>query len=307
MKYGIMMPLTGPSDGIELVGRLAQAAEAAGFDSVWLGDHVILPVRVESKYPFNRSGIFPMDPTADMLEPIATMSYLMGQTERVRFGFNVLIVPYRHPVVTAKMLATMDRLSGGRLNVGIGVGWMAEEFAVVDAPAFADRGRATDEYLEVFKRLWTEERPGFQGQFVRFEPVHFYPKPVQQPHPPIFVGGHNAPALRRAGRIGAGWNAFRLAPDVLAGYREQIAVAARAAGRDPSQIAINVSQALNLQDEAVSDPKRPALTGSAQQIRDDVRRYADAGVEELTLLLRPDTTERMISVLDRFASQVVQR
>ena len=125
-----------------------------------------------------------MEPIADMLELIATMSYLMGQTRQVRFGFNVLIVPYRHPVVTAKMLATMDRLSGGRLNVGIGVGWMAEEFAVVDAPPFADRGRATDEYLEVFKRLWTEEQPSYQGQFVNFEPVHFYPKPVQRPHPP---------------------------------------------------------------------------------------------------------------------------
>ena len=306
MKYGMMVPLTGPSDGVEQVGRLAQAADAAGYDCVWLGDHVILPVTIESKYPFNRSGIFPMDPTADMLEPIATMSYLMGQTRRVRFGFNVLIVPYRHPVVTAKMLATMDRLSGGRLNVGIGVGWMAEEFAVVDAPRFADRGRATDEYLEVFKRLWTEEQPSYQGQFVRFEPVHFYPKPAQRPHPPIYVGGHNPPALRRAGRIGAGWNAFRLGPDVLSGYRDKIAAAAREAGRDPGQITINVSQALNLQDEAVSDPKRPALTGSAQQIRDDVRRYADAGAEELTLLLPPDATNTMIDTINHFADQVAK-
>lgn len=180
---------------------MAQRAEHLGFDSVWLIDHIVIPQSVTSVYPYSPDGVSTFDPSQPILEPLAGLSFLAGCTEHVRLGTAVLIIPYRPPLLTAKMLAILDVLSGGRLTLGAGVGWMAEEFQALGLDTFAKRGAVTDEYLRLFKEVWTNDTPVFKGRYSQVPEIGFLPKPVQQPHPPIWIGGHTGPALRRAATL----------------------------------------------------------------------------------------------------------
>src|SRR5207248_465496 len=178
---------------------LAQTAEELGFDSVWISDHVVVPQQISSAYPYSADGRFPTEPTQAYFEPLTTMGFLAGVTRHVRLSVAVLVMPYRHPLLTAKMVATLDNLSGGRIDLGIGAGWMREEFESLGASndIYEHRGSATDEQLRILKSVWTEDIAGFEGRFYRFPRVGVHPHPLQKPHPPIWVGGHTPPALRR--------------------------------------------------------------------------------------------------------------
>jgi probable F420-dependent oxidoreductase len=182
---------------------------------MWFADHIIIPRHVQSFYPYAADGASPFNPDQPFYEPLSVLNFLAGCTQRIRLGTHVLIIPYRNPVVTAKILATVDVLSGGRLILGAGVGWMAEEFQALGVSTYAERGAVTNEYLRLFKALWTQEHPQFQGKYYQVSGVGFQPKPVQQPHPPIWVGGHSAPALRRAATLGDGWMPIGLRPQPL--------------------------------------------------------------------------------------------
>jgi probable F420-dependent oxidoreductase len=240
LRFGVPLPQFGPlAAGPEVAARIAAVATAAdrlGYDILWTAEHLIFPHEIRTPYPYG--GRFPFPVTDPMLEVISTLSWVAALTRRIRLSCSVMILPYRHPVVLAKELATLDVLSGGRVTVGVASGWLAEEFAMLGVP-FRERGARMDEYLDVLRVLWTEERVTFRGRFVRIEDAAFFPKPVQKPHPPIWIGGASERAFDRIARVGAGWIAAPR-PDVetLARDTARLRRLVEARGRDPSAIGV---------------------------------------------------------------------
>jgi probable F420-dependent oxidoreductase len=185
--------------------RFAQRAEELGFESVLAGDHVVLPTAGTQQYPYTADGSFQRPTDEPFLETMTLLGYLAACTHTIKLGTTVIILPYRNPVVQAKMFASLDVLTNGRIICGVGVGWLEKEFETLGVP-YAQRGPMTDEFLQIFKVLWTEADPQFHGQFYHIEGIQFYPKPVQKPCIPIWVGGHTRRALRRAARYGDCWS-----------------------------------------------------------------------------------------------------
>src|SRR5262245_41357724 len=204
MRYGFYLPTRGASATPEALAALLQGGEALGFDSVMIADHIVFPTAITSKYPYTVSGVFPGQ--GDALDQLTLATFAAAKTRRLRLVTSVMIVPYRNPVLTAKMLATIDVPSGGRLTVGGGVGWRREESEALGAPDFDRRGAATDDYIAIYKALWTRSPVSFSGQFYRVAERRCEPLPLQKPHPPIWVGGHSPAAIRRAARLGDGWH-----------------------------------------------------------------------------------------------------
>jgi probable F420-dependent oxidoreductase len=242
MKFGMTPPTFGPlatsSGALDAVGTVAQRAEALGFDSLWVPDHVILPTTMKSRYPYSESGEFLMPPEMGFLEPLTVLGYLAEITQRVRLGTCVLVIPLRNPVVTAKMFATLDVLSRGRMIFGAGIGWLEEEMMVLGAP-FHQRGALSDEYLRVIKELWTNPHPQFEGRFCRFSGLKCEPKPMQNSLP-VWIGGHSARAMRRVVELGDGWLAV---PRSFVAFQEgyvTLKTAAARNGRDLQSIDITV-------------------------------------------------------------------
>src|SRR5580700_6447095 len=205
MHFGFNLPISGPLAAPEIVARIAREGEALGYDYLTITDHVVLPDTAEPGYPYSESGAFFSTDTFYRHEQLTTAAWLAAVTTKLRLVLAVMVVPHRPAVLAAKMLATIDVLSGGRLTVGIGAGWLKAEFDAVVTTPFAERGAVTDEYIDAFRLLWTERAPRFAGRYTRFENIAFEPKPIQKPHPPIWVGGESGPALRRAARIGDAW------------------------------------------------------------------------------------------------------
>ncbi|MXY52631.1 MAG: LLM class F420-dependent oxidoreductase [Gammaproteobacteria bacterium] len=237
MKFGLRYCNTGRYvDGAAAV-ELVQAAEEAGFESAWTVEHTVVPEGYESAYPYSEDGKmaggahdFPLP------DPLVWMAYVGGQTSRMKLGTGILILPQHNPVITAKQVATLDRMTGGRVLLGIGVGWLREEFDVIGAQ-FDERAARTDEYVAAMRALWGQERPSFAGEFVRFDGAYCRPQPLDG-QVPIIVGGHSKAAARRAGRLGDGFFPARGAsPELIALARET----AEAAGRDPAQLEVTVS------------------------------------------------------------------
>ena len=247
------------------------------------------------------------------MEQLTLLAFLAGQTSAIRLVTSVIIVPHRNPLVAAKALATLDVLSGGRLVVGVGVGWMREEFEALGLPPFEERGAVTDEYLRAFKELWTSDAPEFDGKYVRFRDISFLPKPVQQPHPPIWVGGESRPALRRTAELADGWYplgsnpTFPMAtPQQLAAGLERLAAYARRFGRDPAEIdTIYRTHQFELLNQPADDDRRP-FVGSAEQIAADIRQYQELGVSSLVLdfLRQTEDLNLMLERMEAFATQV---
>jgi probable F420-dependent oxidoreductase len=280
MKFGLRYASLGRYGNGPAAVELAQAAEAAGFDSIWTVEHVVVPQAYQSRYPYSASGRmgsgledFPIP------DPLIWLAYIASATRTIKLGTAVLILPQRNPVVTAKAVATLDHLAGGgRLLLGIGVGWLAEEFAALGLP-FADRGPRTDEYVEAMRALWSQECATFKGRFVSFERVYCRPLPPER-RIPIIVGGDTAAAARRAGRLGDGYFPARTPSPALL---DEMRRAAEAAGRDPKSIEITVaapadpSEIEALARQGISRVGVPvsAAAGLPAQVRtpEDVLRY----------------------------------
>ena len=218
--------------------------EALGFDYLTISDHIMVPRNLDSKYPYTDSGEFPAGTAAAWLEQLTTTAYIAALTNKLRFVLSVMVVPHRPAVLTAKILATIDYLSKGRLTLGIGVGWCREEFEAINAAPFDDRGHVTDEWMMACKELWSKDDPRFDGKYVKFSDVVFTPKPVQQPIP-IWVGGESGPALRRTARYADGWYPVSTNPQfpmhTLSKFKAGMARfrgVVEKAGRDPSQITV---------------------------------------------------------------------
>jgi probable F420-dependent oxidoreductase len=303
MKFGMHLPQMGPHTSRTTNLTYARRVEALGYDSIWVSDHVVIPYRITSRYPGSANGEFPMSPQTDFLDPMVLLGLVAACTERVHMGLSVMVLPHRPAVITAKMLATIDRLSEGRLLIGTGVGWMQEELAALGAP-YHQRGALSDEYLEAMITLWTEEASSYQGTFVNFAPIGCYPKPVQQPHPPLLIGGHSPAAFRRVARFGQGWHAVSAPPDVLVRQLGTIHQEMRQVGRDPSELDVSLRVTFHLTDDAQPD-SRSRMHGSAQQLIDDIRAYEQAGVHHLVLFFAMGRRVDPIGTIERFADQVL--
>ena len=290
MKYGFTLPGRGPLATPERLGALAKKGEELGYDTVLTGDHILVPRKIASPYPYTEGGEFPGTPSGESMEQLTLLSFLAGQTSKIRLVTSVIIVPHRNPLVAAKALATLDVLSKGRLVVGVGVGWMREEFEALGLPPFEERGAVTDEYIRAYKELWTSDDPSFQGKYVSFDDISFLPKPVQKPHPPIWVGGESRPALRRTAELADGWYPLGSNPTHPMGTPEQLraglarlASYARSFGRDPAEIEIIYrTHQFELKKNGRGSGALP-FVGNADQMASDIGQYQQMGVGSLIL------------------------
>ena len=309
MQYGFYLPTRGPTSGPDDLVTLATRGEALGFHSVMIADHIIFPTKIESKYPYTVTGAFPGE--GDALEQLTLMAFIAAKTEKLRLVSSVMILPHRNPVVTAKVLATIDVLSKGRVTVGVGVGWMAEEFAALGAPDFAKRGAASNEYLEIFAKLWAGGPVSHQGEFYQFDEVRCEPLPVQRPGPPIWIGGHSRPALRRAARYGDGWHpvganaAVPLPPDELAVMLSELKQLTVAEGRDFDAMTLSFKAPLYDTAIAAPDGARRPFSGTNDQVIEDIHTYAALGIKELIFDIRAPTMVESLDRMEHFATDIM--
>jgi probable F420-dependent oxidoreductase len=306
MRFGFYLPTRGQTASPESLETLVTRAEALGFSSVVIADHIVFPVTIKSKYPYTVSGAFPGQ--GDALEQLSLMAFVAGKSQTLRLISSVMILPHRNPVVTAKMLATIDVLSRGRVTVGVGVGWLREEFEALGAPAFDRRGAVSDEYLRIFKVLWTQDPASYHGEFYRFDSVRCLPHPVQKPHPPIWVGGHSKVALRRVARLGDGWHpvganpAVPLRPPELRASLDELRRLTDAERRDFSKLTISYKAPIYDPGYGVDGgAERRPFSGSQQAIADDIGVFAGLGVSELIFDFRSESLAESLERMERFA------
>jgi probable F420-dependent oxidoreductase len=314
MLIGLDMPIRGPLATPEIMTRIAVEAEAMGYGYVVLGDHIVMPSNIRARYPYSVSGELPLPGRAGRHEQLTTIAYLAAKTSRLRFVTGIMVVPHRPAMLAAKMLATIDILSAGRLTVACGAGWLAEEFEALGLPPFAERGLVTDEYLAVFRELWTKDAPSFHGRYVQFKDIDFAPKPVQKPHPPLWIGGEGGAAVRRAARVGDGWYPIGTNPshplDTLDLYRaavERLRRMATDAGRGPTSVSLGYYCA---QHGASGEPtprtgERKLFVGSPAEIASDLRAFAGLGVACVDFRLGAPTADEMIANMRRFREDVL--
>ncbi|MGH7041764.1 MAG: TIGR03619 family F420-dependent LLM class oxidoreductase [Acetobacteraceae bacterium] len=313
VEFGIHIGARGALAAPAQLAAIAREAEALGYATIGIPDRLVLPRAVATRYPYTEDGVWVGAQTGECLDVLGTLCFLAGITTKVRLLPSVLVVPYRPAVVAAKMLATVDVLSGGRLIAGVGVGWLAEEYAPLGAPPFTRRGAVTDEYLAVMQALWTEDAPGATGPHVKFEALLFRPKPVQA-RVPMWVGGESQAALRRAVRFGDAWYPASHnhetpldTPERLAAGMARLAAAAAAAGRDPATIGTVLLwfKPVEWTARPTADGGRQMFTGSAADLREDAAALAALGVRQVIILPQAPTIEETRDRLARFAADVI--
>jgi len=312
MRYGFYLPTRGQTATPEALETLVTRGESLGFASVMIADHLVFPVMIKSRYPYTLSGDFPGQ--GDVLDQLSLMAFVAAKTTRLRLVTSVMIVPYRNPVLTAKALATIDVLSKGRVTLGVGVGWMREEFEALGAPEFDRRGAVTDEYIRIFKTLWTQSPASFAGRFYRFDALHCRPQPVQKPHPPIWVGGHSKAALKRAARLGDGWHpvganaAVPLPPSEMRALLDELHRLTEAEGRDPRSLTISYKAPIYDVGQKLLGPdgERRPFSGGASEVADDIAAFARLGVSEIVFDFRSERLDESLERMERFAPVIRQ-
>jgi probable F420-dependent oxidoreductase len=290
MQIGCHLPTQGPVATRQALVTFARQAEEAQMASLWVSDHVVFSKVGRSNYP---SGRFPHAPDTPYLEPVTVLAAVALCTERARLGSSVFILGHRNPVVMAKMLTTIDTLSNGRLICGVGVGWWREEFAALGVP-FEARGRRANEMIQIFKTLWTGDNPHFDGDFYRFCDIGFAPKPVQKPHPPIWIGGHSRAALQRVVALGDGWHASAQSPEQMRAHLEQLRKVADAAGRPFEGLTLSLRLKLSAAE----------VQGSRQAIIDQYCAYKALGLSHLVVDFRRDDLSEMLDTLAVLATEI---
>lgn len=305
MQIGTIANLSAdePDSTLETV----QLAEKLGYDEIWVGDHVVQPVDPQTAYLYQPRG--PTGVGHGFHDPFVALTAIAARTERVRIGLSVLIVPYRNPVTTAKALLSIDMLSHGRLDVGIGSGWLAEEFEALGSP-YEERGGRTDEYLTLWKKLWTEDPVSFDGKYYKLRTVSFTPKPVQKPYPPIWVGGNSQVALRRLVQHGDVWQPINISAAQMPDYIDRIKALCVKWGRDFNELKIAVNRGVLIVDDPArirtGDPNWPyhPLITMPENVIAEFRKYRELGVFQVHchFVARNETGQR--EVLERFAREL---
>jgi probable F420-dependent oxidoreductase len=297
MDFGVWVPNCRHLATPEIIRHAAVRAEALGYASVWVSDHVVVP-RANVKN-FGEA----------IFDPLVTLGVLAGATRRVLLGTTVLIVPYRNAVVTAKMVSTLDALSGGRVVLGVGAGWLPAESAVLGVP-FKERGAMTDEHLAAMRELWTSRAPKFAGRYTRFDDLVFEPRPVQKPHPPIWVGGHTPAALRRTAAVGAAWHPINRPPDELRAGRTEIARLCRESGRATPPILTLRNDLRILKPGETSPPTTHGgrvLAGEPAALVEQLAELRECGVEHLVLEFLAADGAELEAQMTAFAERVRPR
>ena len=324
MKFGFEVPTSGVFAGPDSLALVARHGEQIGFDYLHIGDHLVIPRSIQSSYPYSDSGAFlgewsskenqGEDDLGLHFEQLTTLSYLAANTNKINLLSSVCILPYRQPVLTAKILATIDVLSNGRLIVGCGAGWMEEEFEALGLDTFKKRGSVTNEYIDAFRELWTSPNPTFKGEYVSFSDIYFAPKPIQKPYPPIWIGGESPAAIRRAANYGDVWYPFGNNPqypldtiDRLKNGIEKLNCKLDEADRDINKIGIALSAEMWYSD---TDPifdengNRKLLTGEPSQVAEDIYNLAEIGVSYLTLDYKGTDIDETLYKMERFTKLV---
>lgn len=284
MDFGIIFANVGPAVQPDHAAALGQLAEENGFDSIWTVEHVLVPADYQSEYPYSPTGKMPGPEESPIPDPLVWLTYVGAVTKRIKLATGVLILPQRNPLVLAKEVATLDVLSGGRVVLGVGVGWLREEFDAIGIP-FEERAARTDEHVAALRTLWADDEATFKGQFTSFERANSFPKPVRR-SVPIVVGGHTKPAARRAGRLGDGFFPARTSPEELAVLLEEMRTAAAGAGRDADAIEITAGGSMDV---------------------DGIKKFADLGVSRIVIPPLGFDVETLKEQLGNFADNVIAK
>jgi probable F420-dependent oxidoreductase len=283
MRFGLFAINMGVCSQPEVAVKAAQTAEAAGFESVWTGEHVVLP---DPRVPPS-----PLLPDHPLLDPAVALAFIAGHTKTIRLGTGIIILPQRNPLVLAKELASLDVVSGGRLIFGLGIGYLKPEFDALGIP-FEDKGPRAIEYLHAMLALWTQPKPVYAGRFVAFRDIQAQPRPVQRPHPPVVIGGHSPAAFRRARRYGNGWYGYALDLDATAKCLTGLKAAQERHERPGELGALDIT---------ITPNPRTELT------LDVVRRYADLGVQRLVLFRPTKTPDELLTFIQQCAEELIGR
>ena len=278
MRLGFALGNIGPIGTAEAVSRIAQRAEALAYHSLWTVERLLWPLQPQTPYPVTPDGHLP-DEYKHVLDPLDSLTFVASLTSKISLGTSVLDMPYYNPVLLARRLTTIDVLSGGRLRVGLGLGWSQDEMDAAGAQ-IQQRGARADEFLQVLKAIWTTNPVEFHGKFFRLPKSCILPKPVQKPHPPIYLAAFAPPALKRLATLADGWNPVMVPPAGMAQMFDGIKQMAKAAGRDPAALAMIVRANLVLSDKPLG-PDRAFFSGSIEQIKEDVAACRGIGAHEL--------------------------
>ena len=300
MKVGFGLPQMGPAASPDAVVKAAQRAEELGYDSVWVIERLLYPLKPQTPYPATPDGSLP-DVYKQVLDPLATLTFLAAKTSRVGLGTSVLDMPYYNPVMLARQLTTLDVLSQGRLRLGLGLGWSKDEYDAVGA-TFKGRGARADEFIQVLKAIWTTDPVEFHGKFYHIPKSIIQPKPVQKPHPPIYLASFSEAALKRVARLADGWNPVGIPVDGMGQMFQGVKEMAKAEGRDPSSLRLLVRAHPEITEKPLGKD-RWAFAGTLEQIKEDISRCRDLAVEELFFdpIFSPDGQS-----LDGFLSRMEQ-
>jgi probable F420-dependent oxidoreductase len=278
MRIGFNLPQIGPTASPKAIVQAARRAEALGYDSLWVTERLLFPEKPQTPYPATPDGSLP-EAYKRVLDPLETLTFAAAHTSRVALGTSVLDLPYYNPVLLARRLTSLDVLSEGRLRVGLGLGWSKDEFDTVGVP-LAERGRRADEALRLLKAIWTSDPVEFHGKYYQLPRSFIGPKPVQKPHPPIYLAAYVAPALKRVATLADGWNPAGIPIEGMAQMMGQVRDMAKAAGRDPASLALVVRANLYVTSKPL-DAKRWIFAGSPEQIKEDVERVRALKADEL--------------------------
>ena len=286
MKFGFQVMLRGAASSGDGLSSIAKSGEDFGFDIIAPNDHLIVPEGIESTYPYTEDGIWPGASVVECHDQLTAMAFIAGHTDTIRLLTSVMVVPYRQPVLTAKIIATADVLSQGRVILGCGVGWMSEEMEAIGTEPFQERGKVTDEYIRVFKELWTSDEPSYNGDYVKFSDILFKPQPVQKPHPPIWIGGESKAALRRVARLGDGWfpaannPKFTISnPKELCQRLDLLKNVCDEEKRNFADLDIGFffTEGVSSKERRNADGNRQLLTGKPSDIAADISKFNDIG------------------------------
>ncbi len=305
MQFGVFLPISGRAAGPNTLMEAAQSAEAQGFDAIWSADRVVTPWKIRTLYPYSENHEFIVPPDRPFLDSLTCLAFLAGCTSAITLGVSVLVLPYRHPLYWARVAVSIERLSRGRLIMGVGIGWMKEEFSALQV-SYKNRGKMTDEQLEILQRLWTEEQISFDGQFYRFHDLAFFPKPMQQPRIPIWVGGEGAAAQRRAARYGDAWFPYfvEVTPaELKAGYAG-VQSAAADLGRAPEGVLLACCRPIEVTRAPAPQDERH-LRGTPEQLVEALLAYRAIGVHHLALQFMAPRWPERVEQIGRFAHEVM--
>ena len=313
MKFGFQLMLRGVASDPKGLTAIVQKGEQSGFDIVAPNDHIIVPAGIDSTYPYSEDGVWAGASVVDCHDQLTALTFIAGKTQRIKILTSVMVVPYREPVLTAKIIASADVLSKGRIIVGCGAGWMQEEMDAIGAPPFKERGKVTDEYISIFRELWTKDNPEYHGEYASFENIHFKPKPVQKPHPPLWIGGESKAALRRTARLGDGWFPAANNPKFRIDSSESLSTRLNVLRhlceeekREFSELDLGFFYTGLISSDAITSEggKRQIFTGNPSDIANDIASFRNVGLDTIIFRMERPSLSETLDLIEWFGSEI---